>query len=324
MRNVVATALVLLLALFLCPLLLLGGEARTPPQAPTAVLPLDREVVDPPARGADRETQVRVQMPDGGVETLSMEDYLWGVVAAEMPASFEPEALKAQAVTARTYTLYKMAHGPVPNHPEADVCTDITCCQAYTGREYALSNWGAAGEAYASKIAAAVSGTDGQAVLYQGQPIDAVFFSSAAGTTRDAVAVWGSAVPYLTGVDSPEGEEVPNYHTAVTVPLADFRTALEASWPEIDLSEPPETWLEESGDFLNIGGTAVKKTALRALFDLRSASFTAQAGEEGVTFQVTGYGHGVGMSQYGANAMARAGKDYREILTHYYTGVTVG
>ncbi len=327
MRTVVATALVLLLTLFLCPLVLLGGGGDVRPAedpAPTATLPLDRTVVEPPAKRADQSQLVRVLLPDGTVASLTMADYLWRVVAAEMPASFEPEALKAQAVTARTYTLYKMAHGPVSNHPDADVCTDITCCQAYIDPAAAAANWGDAAPKYVDKITAAVADTDGQAVLYQGQPIDAVFFSSAAGETRDAVEVWGSAVPYLTGVDSPEGDEVPNYRSTVTIPAEEFKAAFAAQHPEADLSGPPSGWLGTDGDPLSVGGVAVKKTALRAMFNLRSASFTATAGEEGVTFSVTGYGHGVGMSQYGANAMAKEGKSYVEILTHYYTGVSVG
>ena len=324
MRTVVATALVLLLAVFLCPLLFLGGGAvpvPAEPPLPTATLPIDRTVALP---GSDQATLVKVKRDDGTVSTLTMSDYLWRVVAAEMPASFEPEALKAQAVTARTYTLYKMQNGPVSNHPDADVCTDITCCQAYVDPAQAAANWGDAAPKYTDKIAAAVSATDGQAILYQGAPIDAVFFSSAAGRTLDAVEVWGSDVPYLTGVDSPEGDEVPGYHSTVQVPLADFRAAIAAQYPAADLSGDPAGWFGTDGDELTVGGAAVKRARLRSLFDLRSANFTVSADGENVTFSVTGYGHGVGMSQYGANALAKAGEGYADILKHYYTGVSIG
>ncbi|WP_368271531.1 SpoIID/LytB domain-containing protein, partial [Intestinimonas butyriciproducens] len=226
MRSVVATALVLLLALFIGPILFLRGEAPGPEEplpSPTATLPIDRTVTSPDP-GSDASTTIKVKLSDGAVVSLSMADYLWRVVAAEMPASFEPEALKAQAVTARTYTLYKRSIGVNPNHPDADVCADINCCQAYLDPDKAAANWGDSAQTYTEKIAQAVSSTDGQAILYDGAPIDAVFFSSAAGRTLSSVEVWGGSVPYLESVESPEGEEVPNYRTTVEVPAEEFRT----------------------------------------------------------------------------------------------------
>lgn len=143
MKQVVATALVLLLTLFLLPLLLLGEEPLAGPSQPpaaTGTLPIDRTVVTP-GQTADGRVQVRVALGDGEVLTLPLDKYLWRVVAAEMPASFEPEALKAQTVAARTYTLSKMER-TVEAHPDADVCTDITCCQAYIDPADAAANWG--------------------------------------------------------------------------------------------------------------------------------------------------------------------------------------
>ena len=329
MRTVVATALILLLVVFLGPMLFLGGPPEDPEEdpLPTATLPIDRTAITP---GSDASRLVRVRMEDGTAATLTLADYLWRVVAAEMPASFEREALRAQAVTARTYTLYQMGIGTNPNHPEADMCTDIACCQAYLDPDQAAANWGDGASAYAAKITDAVSSTDGQAIFYEGALIDAVFFSSAAGRTLDAVEVWGGSVPYLTGVESPEGEEVPNYHTTVAVSLEDFQETFLAQYPQADLSGAPSGWFQSlrptsSGgvNTVEVGGVVVKGSELRSLFGLRSAHFTVTAGAEGVTFSVTGYGHGVGMSQYGANAMARAGASGQEILEHYYTGVTI-
>lgn len=331
MKQVVATALVLLLTLFLLPLLLLGEEPLAGPSQPpaaTGTLPIDRTVVTP-GQTADGRVQVRVALGDGEVLTLPLEKYLWRVVAAEMPASFEPEALKAQTVAARTYTLSKMER-TVEAHPDADVCTDITCCQAYIDPADAAANWGENAQTYTDKIAAAVADTDGMAALFQGQPIQAVFFSSAAGRTVDAVEVWGNAVPYLTSVDSPEGDEVPNYHSTVTVPLDEFKSKLLAQYPQADLSGEPAGWFanlvpNSAGgvETVDIGGVTVGGGSLRTLFGLRSTSFTVSASADGVTFSVTGYGHGVGMSQYGANALAKEGKSYDEILKWYYTGIDV-
>ncbi|MBM6724714.1 stage II sporulation protein D [Pseudoflavonifractor phocaeensis] len=330
MKQVVATALALLLVLFLLPLLLFGtgGLEQTEQAAPTGELPIDRTVVTP-SPSADSQTQIRVALTDGSVLTLGLDQYLWRVVAAEMPASFELEALKAQAAAARTYTLSKLGR-TVEKHPDADVCTDITCCQAYIDPDQAAANWGDNAAAYTAKITSAVSETDGMAVLYDGQPIQAVFFSSAAGRTVDAVEVWGNSVPYLTGVDSPEGDEVPNYHSTVTFTLEEFKSKLLAQYPDADLSGDPAGWFQNTVpnsaggvEQVDVGGVTVSGGALRTLLGLRSTSFTVTADSQGVTFSVTGYGHGVGMSQYGANALARQGKTYDEILKWYYTGVEV-
>lgn len=331
MKRVIATAAVLLLVIFLLPILLV--ERPEEERSGTAVLPATPSAVPTPdttaQEGEDARTVVRVLMEDGAVAELTMADYIWSVTAAEMPASFEPEALKAQAVTARTYTAWKMMAGEA-KHPEADVCTDINCCQAYISREQAAANWGADAEFYTEKIRAAVAETDGLIMTYGGEPIQAVFFSSADGSTEDAVAVWGNSVPYLVGVDSPEGENVPNYHTQVSFTAQEFRDIFLQSCPGADLSGSPTDWFQNrvltaSGRVasLDVGGVTVKGTALRTMLGLRSTSFTVETGADSVTFSVTGYGHGVGMSQYGANALAGQGKNFREILTWYYTGIEI-
>ena len=190
--------------------------------------------------------------------------------------------------------------------------------------------WGTLAEEYTAKIAAAVADTDGLVATYGGEPIQAVFFSSAAGATEDAAAVWGNSLPYLVSVDSPEGEEVPNYHTTVTLTEEQVRELVLAAYPEADLSGEAAEWfsgltLTASGRVaeVKVGGVALSGGAARNLFGLRSACFQVEHGEGGFTFSVTGYGHGVGLSQYGANAMAQAGSGWQEILAHYYTGVTL-
>ncbi len=328
----------LLLFLFLLPLLLLpgkgGGEhipGQEPSPLPTATLPLaepSARAAVAPVNGWDRGQPLRLLKLDGTVEEMTMEDYLWGVVAAEMPASFQMEALKAQAVAARTYCLYQRGGGE--KHSGADVCGDYTCCQAYLTREQAAVGWGADAERYIDKITQAVAQTDGLLCLYEGEPIDAVFFSSTAGRTSDALAVWGKAVPYLSAVDSPEGTEVPGWQTVVTFTPEEFTARFQAAYPEADLSVSPQDWFRElvtddSGvvTSLTIGGGSLSGGQARSLFGLRSAHFTAAATDEEVNFWVTGYGHGVGLSQYGANALAGEGKSFQEILEWYYTGVTV-
>lgn len=331
MKQVAAVGVVLLLLLFLLPLLMIGDKMpQREADPPPATLPIDRPVITPAAAAVDGARMVKVQLGEGDIVDLTMDKYLWRVVAAEMPASFQPEALKAQTVAARTYTVSKMMR-TVERHPKADMCSDITCCQAYIAPEDAAGNWGENAQSYTDKIAAAVAGTDGVVALYNGQPIQAVFFSSAAGRTVDAVEVWGNAVPYLTGVDSPEGEsQVPNYHSLISVSLEEFKTKFLAAHGEADLSGSPENWIQNpvlnsAGGVatMAVGGVVVRGSELRTLFSLRSSSFTVAANELGVTFSVTGYGHGVGMSQYGANTMAAEGKTYTEILQWYYSGITL-
>ena len=321
------TGLAMSLALMLLPLAALGDSAAPEAPlllaAPTPVL----EPLAPPAPGEwDSAHTLRVLQQDGTVETLTVADYLWRVVAAEMPASFEGEALRAQAVCARTYSLWKQAAG-IHGADGADICTDPTCCQAYTTPEDAAQRWGEEGAAWSVKIAGAVADTDAQVLTYEGALIQAVFFSSADGSTADAAEVWGRSLPYLVPVDSPEGDEVPNYRSTVTLTADSVRELAEGAGLGCDLSGEPSTWFQNlkrtaSGRVASVelGGVSLSGGAARGLFSLRSASFDVTEEDGTFTFSVTGYGHGVGLSQYGANAMAAAGSGWREILTHYYTG----
>ncbi|MBQ3109624.1 MAG: stage II sporulation protein D [Clostridia bacterium] len=258
------------------------------------------------------------------VTTMTMEDYLTGVVAAEMPAAFETEALKAQAVAARTYTMYKKGS----NDHDADVCTDHSHCQAYLSEEKMRTNWGEAYDFYLSKVKACVLETRGEILTYNDEPILAVFHSMGGGQTVNSGDVWGSQLPYLVSVPSP-GEEVgTNYYSTHSLPFEEFAKTIKTAYPEaeinsfLDVSVPT---LSESGHVKSvlIGKVSVPGTEIRKLFNLRSTKFTLTFSEGNVTFNVTGYGHGVGMSQYGANAMAKEGKTYKEILSHYYQGATL-
>ena len=266
------------------------------------------------------------------VEEMTMEQYLLGVLRAEMPASFELEALKAQAIAARTYTLCKMNGGEIANHPDADACDDINCCKAYMTAADAAAQWGGMAVYYEEKLLRAVRETDGQVVLYEGEPILAVFCSSVGGSTQNACAVWQRDLPYLVSVPSPETEAlVPNYYSTVRFSAEEFRSLVHAACPAADLSGSPEGWIRDirrsDAGFvthLTVGGAEMRGNDLRTALSLRSPSFTVEADGDALTFRVTGYGHGVGMSQYGANAMAQEGKTCAEILTHYFTGTLIG
>ena len=329
MARTVAWALALTAVLFFLPVVTVGGNGlyESGEEEPEATLPIDRVAVTTGAR--DKGKVVRLQLEDGTVQEMTMADYLWGVVAAEMPASFEEEALKAQACAARTYTAVLQSTS-AEKHPDADICADSTCCQAYVERSQAEARWGLNAQSYGEKIDRAVAETDGLGILYGGQPIQALFFSSAPGKTVDAVEVWGNGVDYLKSVESPEGDEVPNYHSQVLLTADQVKETTLAAYPGTDLSGDPSGWFGnvtygESGTVssLVLGGVTLTGSQVRSLFALRSAAFTVSWDGSNFTFDVTGYGHGVGMSQYGANAMAKEGKTFEEILTWYYTGTEV-
>ena len=321
-----------LLGVFLLPLAWAHEPVKveTPPE-----LTAGRQTAEPSAPRTDSEEyhdrQQTLRVLDGDtVRDMTMEDYLMGVTAAEMPASFAEEALKAQAVAARTYTLYKLTSGG--NHGDtADICTDSTCCQAYISQEAARSSWGEQADALEEKIRTAVTDTDGEAILYGGVPILAVFHSSSAGLTRAAGQVWQNDLPYLQPVDSPEASaSIPNYYSRVDFSPETIREKLLARIPAADLAGDQKTWLKNavrdsagSVETVEVGGVTVKGSTVRAALGLRSACFEWELQDGRFAFYVTGHGHGVGLSQYGANAMAEAGADYKTILTHYYTGVTV-
>lgn len=322
-RHAARVGLLLAALLFALPVFTVtvvrGQRASEQPEEPIHLLP-----------PGEIDSARTLRVLDGDTVTeMSFSDYLQGVLRAEMPASFQEDALRAQAVAARTYTYYKMQNGG--NHGDtADICTDHSCCQAFLGKDRAAENWGKNAERYEAKIENAVSATDGQVMLYGGAPILAVFHSSSAGETWNSGEVWAQDLPYLQSVSSPEGEGVPNYYSTVELTEAEFREKFLAARPEADLSGPASGWIRDPVmdgvhvESVTIGGVSVSGPSVRSIFGLRSASFTAEAGDGKITFYVTGYGHGVGLSQYGANAMAKAGSTWREILEHYYTGVTIG
>ena len=272
---------------------------------------------------ADAETVITV-LTDGKTQETTMADYLIGVVAAEMPASFEPEALKAQAVAARTYILDRAAH-PIEAHRDAAVCGDPGCCCAYVSEDVMRENWGRDFRKNLRRIRNAVRETDGQRLTYEGEPIRAVFHSSSGGQTEASAALWG-AVPYLVSVSSPEtAQTVPGFETTVTVSAADAEKALEVKLPEDPAQWLGETVRDASGrvETITIGGRTLSGAEARSLFSLRSTNFTAEAADGNLVFHVIGSGHGVGMSQYGANVMAQQGVGYAEILAHYYPGTVL-
>lgn len=264
---------------------------------------------------------IPVLKSSGEVEQMELEDYVCRVVLGEMPASFEVDALKAQAVAARTYTLRCVLGGS--KHDDSAVCTSYQCCQAYCEPEGYIRSGGSFHNV--EKVFDAVRQTAGEVLYYNDKLIMATYFSSAGNATEDAKAVWGNAFPYLTAVSSPEGDDVYNGKTK-TFTADEFQDLL-----GVTLKGKPASWFGAvtytvggGVDQIRIGSKVYKGTQVRSLLGLRSTDFTVTTTDNSVTFTTNGYGHRVGMSQYGADAMAAAGSDYRDILSHYYTGAQLG
>ena len=303
-------------------------SAKTPPEE-TALPETKAETVQSDVAGLpDCEQNLRAKV-GGTLQTVTMAEYLPGVLRAEMPPTFELEALKAQAVAERTYICYQMAKGAKSVHPDADVCDDAACCSAYLSEADARKKWGDNFEAYEEKVQAAVAATDGAVALYGGEPIMAVFHSSSAGKTAACDDVWSAELPYLVSVESPEtADSVPNYYSVRTFSRDEFKRIFTASHADADFSG---TWIKDrkengSGrvESITVGDVSVTGGEMRNLYGLRSACFTVEMADDAVTFHVTGYGHGVGMSQYGAQELAKEGKTWQEILQWYYADITIG
>lgn len=311
-----------LLAAFCLGALLPGLTLRLPgrfrkeeaPETPTAVQ------TQPPAENG-QALRVPVLTGDGTVTEMELDLYLTGVVLAEMPASFSPEALKAQAVAARTYALRcQQAYG---KHEGGAVCTDSTCCQAYLSERDYLDQGGSQEDA--EKIRSAVETTANQVLTYNGELIEATYFSCSGGRTEDAVAVWGAEVPYLQSVDSPGEEWAEPYTHTVSFTPEELAALLGRS-----LTGAPKYWFgyptyTEGGGVASITvcGETYTGTQLRQLLGLNSTAFTVNAENDRITFTTAGKGHRVGMSQYGAEAMAQRGCGYAQILNYYYPGTRI-
>lgn len=267
---------------------------------------------------------------NGKIEKMDLEDYVTGVVAAEMPASYEPEALKAQAIASRTYAIYLKENGGCADHPGADVSADSSSCQAYITHDQMAKRWGNNMDANYKKIRNAVDSTKGQLIYYKGKVIEALFFACSGGKTEDCANVFSESLPYLKSVDSGGEEEFANYYGEIAVTPDEFVKAMKNYSPSISIDK--NNIASSIGDIartqsdrvesIRIGNESFTGREIRTIFSLNSTNFTVKVNDK-ITFDTKGFGHGVGMSQDGADAMAKSGAGYLEILKHYYTGVNI-
>lgn len=322
MRSYLSLCLCCYVLLFLLSLPMLNASAEDEPTQPaTPAAPTDK-----PSAPSEATAVFKVLDADAGViYTFTERDFLIYTVAAEMPASYPEEALKAQAVASYTYYTYQKNRELEGMHG-ADFSDAPSFPEAYSA-DALKTRWGDKHDTYLKKIADAVDAVAGETVRYKGEPIFAAYHSCNSGRTASSKTVWDTDYAYLQSVVSSGDTLSPTQVSTVTVSDKEFA----AAFPELKLTGDASAWfsgnptIAEDGTItaITIGGKTLAGRDVRTALGLRSACFTVMRDEGGFTFTVKGYGHGVGMSQQGAKSMAEQGFSYREILKHYYTGVTV-
>ncbi|WP_090396402.1 stage II sporulation protein D [Natribacillus halophilus] len=252
------------------------------------------------------------------VEEVELEAYVAGVVSAEMPSDFEMEALKAQALVARTFIVQQMEHNS-DDVPGDAIVSDTTDHQVYQSAE----EWEGGAEER-DKINAAVEATAGEIVTYDDSPITASFFSTSNGYTENAEDYWETSLPYLQSVESPWDEDSPRYENTARYSVAEVEQQLGVTIPEdADFTTNKETTEGERVESVTIGEESFHGREIREALDLDSSDFEWQREGNEIVINTRGWGHGVGMSQYGADGMAKEGRDYRDIINHYYQDVDI-
>lgn len=265
----------------------------------------------------------------GEIEEVYLDEYLYGVVASEMPATFDLEALKAQATVARTYTIYQIRNGK--KHENADICDSSLCCQAWITKEDRFARWeDGKEEEYWNKITTAVDTTRGKVILYNGEPINALFHSNSGGATELSINVWGGDFPYFQTVQTSGEENYTSYSSEVTVSKDDLIKSMLEKYSDFKIdfaSQNPIEILERTSsnrvNKIRIGNTQISGVEARSIFGLKSANFDFEIIDNSIKFSVLGYGHGVGFSQCGSDTLAKNGRNYEDIIKYYYKDVEI-
>lgn len=270
----------------------------------------------------------------GETKILPLEKYLVGVLAAEMPAEFEIEALKAQAIAARTYAMKKLTLDKSDSHPDAAVCTNPNHCQGWMSTSQMQQRWGRLNYiSYKAKLEEAVYSTRNMVITYDGRLIEPVYHSTSTGKTENSEDVWLNPIPYLRSVESPWDRQSPRFQEQKTFTISQLDSLLGTNLQarptaamqgtNTDIIRVLETTSTNRIKKLNIDGKTIMGTEFRRILGLNSTRFMWKLQGNKIVFITEGYGHGVGMSQYGANGMAKEGANYEQILKHYYTGVKI-
>ena len=309
---------------------LLGGASADKAEPVSAAASPEASAAEPVRAG---EELILLDAASGELIHLNERDYAVGAVMCEMPASYESEALAAQALASRSYALYVKAlreKEPLPELNGAHFSVNTATLEGYMAPEQARGLWGARYDEYFAKVCAAVDATMGEALTYKGAPTAACYHAISPGATENSENVFSSALPYLVSVDSSWDKAAPDYETTATFTPAALEDLLRLGEGTFAAAGEPSGWLgasrsTASGTVLSLEICSREFTGvkLREYLSLRSAAFEVEYLNDEFVFTVRGYGHGVGMSQFGANELAKSGKTHAEILAHYYHGASV-
>lgn len=292
--------------------------------------------IDKNIEGIKKEKKkIKLLMTDiNEVVELDLDEYIKSVVCAEMPATYEMEALRAQAIVARTYTMNKIESGTSPQHNGADVCDQSTHCQAYLSLNDRLNKWNSNGQdglMLWDRIEEAVISTSDKIIVYENKPIQAFFHANSGGKTEDVELVWnGNGINYLKSVETIGEDNYSQYSSNPIFSLEEFQNIMKSKYSNFKIDFEDENCIRiiersESNRVqkIVIGNIELSGIDVRKLFALKSTNFEVQYNDKTVDFNVLGYGHGVGMSQTGANELAKNGYDYEKIIKHYYIDVEI-
>ena len=325
MRKVIFFILCIIISIFLIPAIF---TTRRIEKASSKVEEKEIEVID--YDYSKYKTIKLLHQDTDEIQEVNLDEYIACVVSAEMPVDYDIEALKAQAIVARTYTIYKITTSK--KHDEADICDKSSCCQAWISKEDRFERWDEDKRiANWNKIIQAVNETKGKIITYEGKPINAFFHSNSGGKTEIPFYVWGgTGYPYLQVVETSGEENYSQYKSEAKFTKEEFIEKIKKEHKDFEINFEEEKCIEvvERDDSnrvvtVKIGDLNLSGVETRTLLGLRSANFTVEISEKEILFKVIGYGHGVGMSQTGADALAKQGKNYEEIINHFYKGVKI-
>ncbi len=312
MKKIFAISVLLLAALLLLPLCAFQSGENTSPK-----IEVSNETQIPPS-----PQSLKVLISETGeIKEMAVSDYLFGVLAGEMPALYEEEALKAQAVCAYTFTLWRQKGNRDKGY---DITDNYKVDQCYITEDAARKKWGSHADEYILKLQKAIADTQNEVLTYNGEIILSVYHAVSSGSTESAKNVWGGDYPYLQSVSSVGDKLAKNYISQAEFTPEEIKKAFEST-EEITKNPFSDLKRTDAGTVKTIKfcGEEYKGSEIREKLDLKSSNFEVEFNDGKIIFTVYGYGHGVGMSQNGANYMAQQGSNYKEILSHYYKGTAV-
>lgn len=330
MKKVLIYIFIIILLCFCIPIIFTNKFSRTEETGANAE---DAQKETPTVSTYDYKEYNTIKLlhaDTGEIEDLNLDEYLYGVVSAEMPADFELEALKAQAIVARTYTIYKIINGG--KHEGADICDSSACCQAWISKENRMARWDEnVRDSNWNKIVTAVNETQGRIITYNGEPINAFFHSNSGGFTEIPINVWGgSGYDYLQVVETSGEDEYSQYSSEAEFTKDELIQKMLENYSdfEIDFNQENPIQILEYTDSkrvktVKIGNKNISGVEARKIFGLRSSNFNISVINDKIKFEVIGYGHGVGLSQTGSDSLAKQGYSVDDIINHFYKNIQI-